>query len=143
MPNHQIQPANSQFILYKDVSSHITINVRFDGDDVWLTQPQIAALFHTTRQNIDRHIRNIYQRSELQKERTCKNFLQVQNEGSRSVRRYIAHYDMDMIIAVVCLFLYAVFFVTSYQICHYFCKILFVIETPIIKEGRNNGNQEI
>ena len=92
--------ATCHFAVYQDVSSHITINVRFEGDDVWLTKLQIAALFNTTRQNIDQHIRNIYQWLELQKERTCKNFLQVQKEGSRSVQRNIAHYNMDMIIAV-------------------------------------------
>ena len=76
-------------------------NVRFDGDDVWLTQSQIALLFHTTRENVNQHIHHIYQKAELQKERTCKKFLQVQNEGSRTVQRNIAHYGMDMIVAVV------------------------------------------
>ena len=46
------------------------------------------------------HIHNVYQKAELQKERTCKKFLHVQNEGKRTVQRNIAHYGMDMIVAV-------------------------------------------
>jgi hypothetical protein len=100
MPNNQTLPDACQFAIYQDVKSHVTINVRFEGDAVWLTQPQIAVLFHISRTNIVHHIRNIYQSAELQKERTCQYFSQVQNEGSRTVRRNIAHYNMDMIIAI-------------------------------------------
>ena len=100
MSNNQIQPSNSQFILYQDDNGITNVNVRFDGKDVWLSQPQIAILFDTTRENVVQHIRNIYQEAELQEERTCKNFLQVQTEGNRSVKRNIPHYNLDMIIAV-------------------------------------------
>jgi len=93
------QPA-CQFILYQEINTEIVINVRFEGDDVWLTQRQIATLFHTTRQNVSLHIANIFQRSELQRERTIKDFLIVQKEGARVVNRNVAHYGMDMIIAV-------------------------------------------
>lgn len=61
---------------------NIIVNVRFDGQDVWLSQQQIALLFDTTRENIVQHIRNIYQGAELQEERTYKNYLQVQTEGN-------------------------------------------------------------
>ena len=97
MQNNQ---TTCHFAVYQDVSSHITINVRFEGDDVWLTQLQIAALLQTSRTNIVHHIRSIYQAAELQRERTCQYFSQVQIEGKRSVQRNIAHYNMDMIIAV-------------------------------------------
>ena len=93
------QPA-CQFILYHEINTEIVINVRFEGDDVWLTQRQIATLFHTTRQNVSLHIANIFQRSELQRERTIKDFLIVQKEGARMVNRNVSHYSMDMIIAV-------------------------------------------
>ena len=46
-------------------------------------------LFDTTRENIVQHVKNIYQEVELQEEQTCKNFLQVQTEGNRSVRRNV------------------------------------------------------
>ena len=100
MPNNQLQPINSQFILYQDDNGITNINVRFDGKDVWLSQQQIAMLFDTTRENVVQHIRNIYQEIELQEEGTCKNFLQVQTEGKRSVQRNIPNYNLDMIIAV-------------------------------------------
>jgi len=100
MPNNQLQPTGSQFILYQDDNGITNVNVRFDGKDVWLAQPQIAMLFDTTRENVVQHIRNIYQEAELQEERTCKNFLQVQTEGNRSVQRNIPNYNLDMIIAV-------------------------------------------
>jgi len=100
MSNNQLQPTNSQFILYQDDNGITNVNVRFDGKDVWLAQQQIATLFDTTRENVVQHIRNIYQEVELQEERTCKNFLQVQTEGNRSVRRNIPNYNLDMIIAV-------------------------------------------
>ncbi|MDR2921508.1 MAG: virulence RhuM family protein [Tannerella sp.] len=100
MSNDKIQSTNSQFIIYQDDNGIINVNVRFDGQDVWLSQQQIALLFDTTRENIVQHIRNIYQEAELQEERTCKNFLQVQTEGNRSVKRNIPNYNLDMIIAI-------------------------------------------
>jgi len=100
MFNDKIQPTNSQFILYQDDNGITNVNVRFDDKDVWLSQQQIAMLFDTSRENIVQHIRNIYQEDELQEERTCKNFLQVQTEGNRSVKRNIPNYNLDMIIAI-------------------------------------------
>ncbi|MDL2227274.1 virulence RhuM family protein [Bacteroidales bacterium OttesenSCG-928-K03] len=100
MSNNNPQPSNSQFVLYQDDNGITNVNVRFDGQDVWLSQQQIALLFDTTRENIVQHIRNIYQEAELQEDRTCKNFLQVQTEGKRSVKRNIPNYNLDMIIAI-------------------------------------------
>ena len=79
MNKGEIQLANSQFNLYQDDNGITNVNVRFDGNDVWLAQQQIAMLFDTTRENVIQHIRNIYQETELQEERTCKNFLQVRS----------------------------------------------------------------
>jgi Virulence protein len=100
MVTDKLQRNDSQFILYQDDNGVTNVNVRFDGNDVWLSQQQIAMLFDTTRENIVQHIRNIYQEIELQEERTCKKFLQVQLEGSRSVKRSIPNYNLDMIIAL-------------------------------------------
>ena len=55
--------------------------------------------FNESFENITMHISNIYKDNELPKDSTCKKFLQVQNEGSRSVKRNIDHYNLDMIIA--------------------------------------------
>lgn len=74
MSNDKIQLANSQFVLYQDDNGVTNINVRFDGQDVWLSQHQIAILFDTTQQNISLHINSILDEGELEKEATHKNF---------------------------------------------------------------------
>ncbi len=63
------------------------VSVKFIGEDIWLTKYQIADVYKTTRQNIVQHINNIYQDKELDKNSTCKNFLQVQKECNRNVIR--------------------------------------------------------
>lgn len=89
-----------QFLLYQDDNGVTNVNVRFDGTDVWLTQQQIAVLFDTTQQNISQHIASILAEGELAREATHNNFLLVRQEGRRSVKRPIEHYNLDMIIAV-------------------------------------------
>ncbi|MDR1475180.1 MAG: virulence RhuM family protein [Holosporales bacterium] len=100
MSNDKIQPTNSQFILYQDDNGITNVNVRFDGKDVWLSQQQIALLFDTTQQNVSLHINSIISEGELSKEATHKDFLLVRQEGNRSVKRQIEHYNLDMIIAI-------------------------------------------
>ncbi len=98
--NDEPSPQNSQFLLYQDENGVTNVNVRLDGADVWLAQTQIALLFDTTQQNVSQHINAIIDEGELSREATHKNFLLVRREGSRSVRRQIEHYNLDMIIAV-------------------------------------------
>lgn len=95
----EIEPA-SQFLIYRDADGNARIDVRFDGDTVWLTQAQLAELFGTTPQNITQHIAAIYDEGELATEATHQDYLQVRHEGSREVRRRLAHYNLDMIISV-------------------------------------------
>lgn len=92
--------SNGQFLLYQDDNGVTRVNVRFDGEDIWLLQQQLALLFDTTQQNISQHINAIIEEGELSKEATHKNFLLVRQEGNRSVKRQIEHYNLDMIIAV-------------------------------------------
>ena len=60
----------------------------------------IAELFQTSPQNITLHVKNIYEEDELDEEATCKFYLQVQNEGSREVKRKAKHYNLEMILAI-------------------------------------------
>ena len=76
------------------------LEVRVNDETVWLTQAQMAVLFQTTPQNITIHIKNIYKEGELQYEATCKDYLQVQPEGSRIVKRIQKIYNLDVIISV-------------------------------------------
>jgi hypothetical protein len=95
-----LQPHDSQFVLYRDDNGATNVNVRFDGEDVWLSQQQIALLFDTSQQNVSQHIGFIIEEGELRKEATHKDFLLVRQEGARAVKRQIEHYNLDMIIAV-------------------------------------------
>ena len=86
--------------VYEDKDGITKVNVTFTDEDIWLTQSQLAEIYKTSRENVTMHISNIYKDNELPKDSTCKKFLQVQNEGSRSVKRNIDHYNLDMIIAL-------------------------------------------
>lgn len=87
-------------LIYQDENGITKVSVRFDEDDIWLTQNQIAELYNTTKQNISFHINNIFNDGELSQNSTVKKYLTVQNEGGRKVNRNLDHYNLDMIIAL-------------------------------------------
>lgn len=89
-----------EIIIYQADQASTRIEVRIDDNTVWLSQAQIAELFLTTTQNITIHIKNIYQEKELQMDSTCKEYLQVQIEGKRKVKRTLIVYNLDMILSV-------------------------------------------
>ena len=76
------------------------IDVRMDGDTVWLSQQQLAELFGSSKQNISHHIRNIFDEGELPREGTVKGYLTVRREGTREVQRTVEFYNLDMIISL-------------------------------------------
>ena len=90
----------SQLIIYKTETGETKIDVRFQDETVWLSHQLMAELFQTTKQNISFHIRNIYEDGELFSQATVKEFLTVQKEGKRQVRRKVEFYNLDMIISV-------------------------------------------
>ena len=92
--------SNNDVMIYEDKDGVTKVNVKFIDEDVWLTQNHIASLYKTTQQNISFHIKNIYDDGELKEVSTHKNFLLVQKEGKREVKRNIDHYNLDMIIAL-------------------------------------------
>lgn len=92
--------AESEIILYQSEDGQTKVEVRLEGETVWLTLNQLAELFQTTKQNISLHIKNIYKDGELQESATVKEYLTVQQEGKRSVNRNIAYYNLDLIISV-------------------------------------------
>lgn len=85
------QPTNSQLLIYRSEDGRIKLDVRFDGETVWLTQPMIADLFETTVPNVSMHLRNIFAEGELTPEATVKNFLTVRQEGTRQVSRSLEY----------------------------------------------------
>jgi len=78
---------NSQIIIYQTESGQTKVEVRLQDETVWLTQKLMAELFQTTSQNITMHLNNIYKEDELDESSTCKEFLQVQTEGTREIQR--------------------------------------------------------
>ncbi len=91
---------NNRVIIYKSTDGKSEIAVQFEGEMVWLTQQQMAELFKTTKQNVNLHIRNIYNEGELSPEATVKESLTVQTEGGREVHRQLMYYNLDVIISV-------------------------------------------
>lgn len=93
-------PPEAEFLLYQTEDGHTRVEVRFEGDTLWLTQAALAASFQTTPQNITQHIAAIYSERELDEGATCKPFLQVREEGPRRVQRNLKHYSLPVILAV-------------------------------------------
>jgi hypothetical protein len=89
-----------EIIIYQPEDKSLSLEVRIEDDTVWLTQAQMSDLLQTTPQNITLHIKNIYKEEELEMISTCKDFLQVQIENKREVRRKTKHYNLDVIISV-------------------------------------------
>lgn len=90
----------SQIIIYQTENGETKLDVRFQDETVWLTQKLMAELFQTTSQNITIHLKNIFEEGELEEDSTCKDFLQVQKEGSRAIKRNQKFYNLDAIISV-------------------------------------------
>ena len=95
-----MQKQENNIIIYQDEDGVTKVSVKFSDEDIWLTQNQIAEIYKTTQQNISLHIKNIYKDNELEKNSTNKEFLLVQNEGNRQIKRNIDHYNLDMIISI-------------------------------------------
>jgi hypothetical protein len=90
----------SQIIIYQNEDGKTKLDVRLENETVWLTQKMMAELFQTTPQNITIHLKNVFDEKELSEDSTCKEFLQVQIEGSREVERKQKYYNLDAIISV-------------------------------------------
>lgn len=136
----------NNIIIYQDEDGITKVTVRFIDEDIWLSKYQIAEIYKTTRQNIEQHINNIYRDDELNIDSTCKNFLQVQKEGNRQVKRNIDHYNLDMIIALG----YRVqsqvatrFRIWATQRLHEYMQKGFTMDDERLKQGGNRYFREL
>ncbi len=86
----------SQIVLYQPDES-IRLEVKLEQETVWLTQSQMTELFHTTRNNITMHIRNIFKEGELEEKAVCKDFLRTAADGKKYRTKI---YNLDVIISV-------------------------------------------
>ncbi|MHB1282452.1 MAG: RhuM family protein [Metallibacterium scheffleri] len=87
-------------VLYQSADGALEIAARITDDTVWLTLPQLATLFGVQVPAVSKHVRNIYASGELQPEATLSKMETVRHEGSRTVRRMLEHYNLDVIISV-------------------------------------------
>jgi hypothetical protein len=92
--------AASHLLLYRTEDGRQRIEVRLEGETVWMTQVTMADLYQTTKQNVSLHLKNIYEEGELEPEATVKEYLTVRTEGTREVSRRLAHYNLEAIISV-------------------------------------------
>ena len=78
---------NSEIIIYEGDSGQPNIEVRIEGETVWLTQAKLAELFKTSRPNITMHIKNIFEEQELDNKAVCQNFLHTA-KAEKEYRKY-------------------------------------------------------
>lgn len=76
------------------------VEVRLEGETLWVTQAQMAELFNTSTDNISLHLKNVYKEVELAEQATTEDFSVVRQEGKRQVRRQLRDYNLDAIISV-------------------------------------------
>ena len=80
--SQEIEHSRGELLVYQADDGKIRLDVRLQNETVWLTQAHMAELFQVKPQNITMHLNNIYKEGELVRVATCKDFLQVQQEGS-------------------------------------------------------------
>lgn len=96
----ELPAPSGEFLLYTTDDGRTRIECRFESETIWLSQALMAELFQTTPQNITIHLKALYEEGEIEEAATCKDYLQVREEGSRQVRRALKHYNLDAILAV-------------------------------------------
>ena len=96
----QIRNSTAEFLIFTSQAGESGIEVRVEGETVWLTQKLIAALFAVDVRTVSEHLQNIFASGELSEPATLRNFRIVRLEGARQVTRAVEHYNLDAIIAV-------------------------------------------
>jgi hypothetical protein len=94
-PHHE-----TQVVTFASTDGEVQFTLNGDRDTLWGTRQQIAAAFGCTEHNVRHHIRKIYEENELEETSTCKQDLQVQSEGGRSVKRTVDFYNLDVMLSV-------------------------------------------
>jgi hypothetical protein len=95
-----MKAGGSEIIIYQTGDGKTRIDVRMEGETVWLSLDQMADLFQRDKSTVSRHIKNIFEEGELEAAATVAKFATVQVEGNRQVERLIEYYNLDVIISV-------------------------------------------
>ncbi len=98
----QIRSSAAEYLTFiaSTGNTNESFEVRYEDENIWLTQKMMASLYAVSKQTISQHIQRIYEDGELRPEATVKKYLTVQNEGERQVSRSVDHYSLQMIVAV-------------------------------------------
>jgi len=91
------QPSKGQFLVYRAEDGEVKIDVRLEGETVWLTQQVIAELFQGTKQNVGQHLKHIFAEGELSEDSVVKEFFTTAADGKKYRTK---HYNLDAIISV-------------------------------------------
>lgn len=91
---------HGNILIYQNEKGDTKVDAYFNDSTIWMSQKSLAQLYQTSPQNITLHIKNIYSDKELDESSTCKDYLQVRTEGTRTVQRTIKIYNLDMILAI-------------------------------------------
>ncbi|EFA1207037.1 virulence RhuM family protein [Vibrio vulnificus] len=100
MTDNTPQAPHGEFVLFTSGDGKTRVECRFESDTLWLSQAAMADLYQVSSQAITQHIKAVYSEGELEQNSTCKDYLQVQLEGGREVKRNIRHYSLPVILAV-------------------------------------------
>lgn len=88
---------NSQIIIYRNENGEVKLDVRFDGETVWLTQKMLAELFDCSTDNVSLHLKNIFKEGELNENSVTEEYSATASDG-KNYR--IKHYNLDAIISI-------------------------------------------
>ncbi|MEX1215240.1 RhuM family protein [Saccharospirillum sp.] len=92
--------AQNSIVIFEDADKSVEVRLDADQETVWLTQEQMTTVFDVQKAAISKHLKNIYQDGELDREATVSILETVRIEGKRKVARQIEHYNLDAIISV-------------------------------------------
>ena len=92
--------SKNSIIIYQPHADQPAVDVRLEGETVWLSQRQMGELFGVDVRTISEHLSNVFSSGELEKEATIRKFRIVRREGTRNVTRSVEHYNLDAIISV-------------------------------------------
>lgn len=129
------------FLVYA-TEKGLRLDIRFEGETLWMSQSQIAELFGVDRSVVAKHIANVYAEGELVAEATRAKIAQVRQEGFRTVERQLEHYNLDVVISVgyrVSSAQATLFRRWATGVLVQFAKKGFVVDAPRLKGAENAG----
>ena len=95
-----IRSSSAEFLIFERQKGEKGIQVRFEDGDLWLSQSAMTELYNTSKQDVSYHLKNIFETLELEESSTVKNYLTVQKEGTRDVKRMVRYYNLDVAISL-------------------------------------------